>query len=176
MGVFRRVARRLLSPRATPSVSQMGHRAYVGGDGVNWEKIGRLQFNFLVAQGLRPQHVLVDIACGSLRGGVLYIPYLNSGNYLGMDISADLIKAGVDSELGQTLFEIKRPELIVSDSFEFAKFSRQPDFAIAQSLFTHLVGPDICLCMKNLRRFAKNNTRFFATFFESASVAQNPDD
>lgn len=57
-----------------------GPRGYVGG---LWHELGELQFRFLVDQGLRPEHVLLDIACGSLRGGVRFVPYLNPGNYLG---------------------------------------------------------------------------------------------
>lgn len=175
MGVLRQIGRRLLIlTGAANEARHMPHRAYVGGHGANWESIGRLQFNFLVAQGLRPQHVLLDIACGSLRGGILFIPYLNHGNYLGIDSAADLIKAGVDFELGQTLFEIKRPELAVSSCFEFEKFSQRPDFAIAQSLFTHLVEADIHLCMNNLQKFSKKTTRLFATFHESSSIVGNP--
>ena len=48
-------------------VRRLGHRAFVGGDGDLWDRIGRLQFDFLVSQGLRPEHVLLDFACGSLR-------------------------------------------------------------------------------------------------------------
>jgi hypothetical protein len=158
-----------------PRIGQMGYRAYVGGSGARWESIGRLQFYFLVDRGLRPEHVLLDVACGALRGGVLFIPYLEPGNYLGIELAADLIKVGINVELGQTLFESKRPEFVVSGAFEFSRFSKRPDFAIAQSLFTHLIKLEIRLCLENLRKVAKENTRFYATFFEVASPVRNPE-
>ncbi len=34
-----------------------------------WEEIGRLQFVFLVEKGLQPHHEMLDIGCGTLRGG-----------------------------------------------------------------------------------------------------------
>jgi len=46
-------------------IKAAGHRRYVGG---MWEEIGQLQFDYLVSQGLRPEHVFCDVACGSLRG------------------------------------------------------------------------------------------------------------
>lgn len=46
-------------------VASNPHEA-VGGD---WEKIGKLQFEFLVSRGLRPHHRMLDIGCGTLRGG-----------------------------------------------------------------------------------------------------------
>src|SRR5271155_3139558 len=84
-----------------------GPRGFVGG---LWHELGELQFRFLVEHGLRPEHVLLDIACGSLRAGVRLIPYLAEGNYLGIDIDGDLIAHGRDVEIGKTLGAIKKPE------------------------------------------------------------------
>ncbi len=154
------------------SVDNMGHRAYVGGF---WEAIGRLQFRFMIERGLEPQHVFLDVACGSLRGGVRFIPYLEPRCYLGLDMKQQLIDIGIEHELGEKLFALKKPEFVVSDSFEFRRFSKQPDFAIAQSLFTHLTESDILLCLKNLREVAKANTRFYVTFFESGRPVKNPE-
>ena len=50
------------------------HREMVGG---NWEELGKLQFSFMVNfAGLKPDDVLLDLACGSFRAGRLFIPYL----------------------------------------------------------------------------------------------------
>ena len=76
-------------------------------------------------------------------------------------------------ELGETLVKVKKPELIVSDAFEFTRFSKIPDYAIAQSLFTHLTMGDITLCLSKLRTWCKPSTLFFATFFEVDSPARN---
>jgi SAM-dependent methyltransferase len=139
-----------------------------------WYELGELQFRFLVEQGLRPEHVFLDIGCGPLRAGVRLIPYLNPGNYLGMDINEALLVHGRDVEIGPTLFALKIPELAASDHFEFNKFSKRPDFAIAQSLFTHLTMDDIDECLRNLRAFAKSGTAFFVTFAERAQPIVNP--
>jgi len=147
-----------------------GHRDYVGG---LWETVGTLQFRFMVGQGLEPRHVLLDVACGSLRGGVRFIPYLDRGHYLGIDMHRKLIDAGVDKEIGPKLLALKAPEFVVSDQFEFDQFSKQPDFAIAQSLFSHLARLDIQLCLRNLRSIAKPCTRLFASFFETQHPHEN---
>lgn len=165
---------RLLPQRkalGTEPIGGIGPRGFVGG---LWHELGELQFRFLVDQGLRPEHVLLDIACGSLRAGVRLVPYLNTGNYLGIDIMPELIEHGRTAELGPVLCGIKRPEFVVSSSFEFERFSRRPDFAIAQSLFTHLIEPDIAQCLGNLGRFALPTTVLFATFFEVPAPVANP--
>jgi SAM-dependent methyltransferase len=152
-------------------VGSRGHREYVGG---LWEVLGTLQFRYMVQQGLEPQHVLLDIACGSLRAGVRIIPYLDRGNYLGFEIEQRLIDIGIRQELGLQLYEIKRPEFVVSDAFEFERFSKQPDFVLAHAVFTQLTEADILACLENLRRKAKSSTRLYATFNESDGTVQNP--
>jgi|HubBroStandDraft_4_1064222.scaffolds.fasta_scaffold99337_2 SAM-dependent methyltransferase len=146
-------------------LSKEGHREFVGG---LWDEMGQLQFDFLVKQGLRPNHVFLDVACGSLRAGRLLIPYLEPGNYLGIDKYAEVIEAGKAKEISPDLLQFRRPEFVVSDSFEFEKFSKRPDFCIAQSLFTHLRKPEIQGCFRKLAAFVKPGCRFFATYGEAS--------
>ena len=165
--------RRYVSSRSSQRepAGAKGPREYVGG---LWHEMGELQFKFLIEHGLLPEHTLLDIACGSLRLGCRIIPYLNPGNYLGIDINEDLIEHGRTVELGHTLCAIKRPEFVVSGLFEFEKFSKKPDIAIAQSLFTHLIESDIARCLENLFAHRKDNTVLYATFFEVDEPAANP--
>jgi hypothetical protein len=158
-----------LRPRISEreSLAKEGHREFVGG---MWDKVGQLQLDFLIEHGLRPNHVLMDIACGSLRAGHLLIPYLDPGNYLGIDKHSDLIEAGKANEVDPDVLKEHRPEFVVSGCFEFEKFSKQPDFCIAQSLFTHLDKQDIELCFDKLGSFVRPGCKFFATFHE-VSVA-----
>lgn len=153
-----------IPPEGIETINALGHRDYVGG---LWEEIGQLQFDFMVAQGLQPEHTLLDIGCGSLRGGIHFINYVNSNNYLGVDKERELINRGVELELGKELLAEKQPEFIVNNHFGFDKFSKVPDFAIAHALFTHLVEHDIRLCLVNLKKFAGDKPlTFFASFFE----------
>ena len=147
----------------------LGHRRYVGG---MWETIGPLQLAFMAEQGLEPQQCLLDIACGSLRGGAHFIRYLEAGNYLGLDKDAGLIEAGVTKELEPGLLEEKRPEFVMSATFEFDQFSKRPDYSLAQSLFTHIRSEEILLCLRNLRQFVEAGHLCYATFFESGSTIE----
>lgn len=159
-------------PEGAEGIASMGHRQYVGG---NWEAMQELQFKFLLSRGLQAQHTFWDIACGSLRAGVPLIKYLNEGNYHGIDRYQALLDLGVEKELGRAVFESKRPDLVASEEFEFEKFSSPaPDFALAQSLFTHLPDSLISLCLRNLRKFSKAETQFFASFFVVDTPGWNP--
>lgn len=155
-------------------IREMGHRTFVGGDGRFWEEIAKLQYDFMISEGLMPEHVLLDVACGSLRAGRLFINYLAPGNYLGLDKEIDLIIRGVADELGINTFVEKRPVFVVSENFEFNNFTKQPDYVLAQSLFTHLTSAGIYNCLKSLRQFITGKVVFYATFFESLSAYENP--
>jgi ubiquinone/menaquinone biosynthesis C-methylase UbiE len=159
-----------LRPEGKDGIRKLGHREYVGG---MWEEIGRLQFEFLVQQGLKPSHCFLDIACGSLRGGIHFINYLDIGNYLGIDKENKLIELGIEKELGKEIYNNKKPEFVISDKFEFELFSKKPQLSLAQSLFTHLNSNDICRCLEKLRKFVEPGHIFFATFFKGDSSA-NP--
>lgn len=152
-------------------IEQVGHRTYVGG---LWDDIGKLQFNFLVNNGLKPNDVFMDIACGSLRAGIHLIPYLDTGNYLGIDKEKQLIDFGLSKELDEKWLVLKKPEFVVSNQFEFNKFSKIPNYAIAQSLFTHLPPNLINLCFKKLKNHFNKDGVFFATYFISDKKHKNP--
>ena len=161
---YKKVLNKEILKEGNEGIKQVGHRDYVGG---KWEEIGKLQFNYLVSEGLKPKDIFLDIACGSLRAGIHFINYLNKGNYLGIDKEKELIDLGIEKELGKEVSLSKSPEFVVSDKFEFNKFSKIPNYSIAQSLFTHLVEDDIKLCLKNLKEFVGDKPhKFYATFFE----------
>lgn len=50
-------------------------RAYIGPP-TQFDFMGATQFNLLTRLGLREDHTVLDIGCGSLRAGRLLIPYL----------------------------------------------------------------------------------------------------
>ncbi|MDK9694694.1 MAG: Stf0 family sulfotransferase, partial [Sulfurimonas sp.] len=161
-----------LPKEGTVGINEIGHRNYVGG---LWDELGLLQISFLKARGLNADDILLDIACGPLRAGIHFIDYLKVEHYLGIDKEEELIRIGIEKELGIEKVNEKKPEFAVSDSFEFSKFSKVPDYSIAQSLFTHLIEADIQLCLINLKKFIGNKKhKFFATFFEADLVADTP--
>jgi len=155
-------------------IHRIGHRNFVGGDGPFWAKLSELQFQFLSKQGLKPSDVFIDAGCGSLRGGIRFIEYLEPAHYLGLDKHIELIIYGVAKELTVERFQEKRPQFAVSDKFEFDKFRAAPTFGLAQSLFSHLTGADISLCLANLKKRAAIGCRFFATYHSKVEEFANP--
>lgn len=135
-----------------------------------WEEIGKLQFDFLVNNGLQPHHRLLDIGCGTLRGGRHFIKYLNAGNYSGIDISPEAIEYGKQLVEQEGLSE-KQPRLLVSRNkdLRFQEFDGEVfDYLLAQSVFTHLKPEHIEECFQYIGRIMNQDSIFFFTFSAEA--------
>jgi len=141
------------------------HRKVIGGA---WDEMGALQRDFLIAEGLLPGHRLLDVGCGALRGGVTLIPYLDPGKYWGIDKNAALLEVGWSVELADAGLTARQPreQLVGLPDFEFASLGVQFDYAIAQSVFTHLSLNRIRRCLARLAPCMEKGARFYATFFE----------
>ncbi|MEL6386944.1 MAG: class I SAM-dependent methyltransferase [Pseudomonadota bacterium] len=160
-----------LAPQGPEGIAKSGHRKYVGG---LWEEMGQHQLDFLISRGMEPQHRLLDVACGSLRLGVVAIPYLNAGHYLGIEKEEMLIEAGLKEELPKGLADEKSPKFVISSEFEFSKFGVQADYGIAQSLFSHLTPEVIDLCFERLLPAMAPGGKFYGTYFRSDGTFKNP--
>lgn len=156
----------LRNPRKDKPQGRDWHREAVGG---GWEWKGKYQFDFLVSQGLKPTHYLLDIGCGPLRGGVHFIDYLNAGHYYGIEKEESLLNAGRDIELKQYGLEHKAPHLFLIDDFDLSPIPQdiEFDYMLAQSVFTHLLPDLIELCLARVTPRLSRTGVFYATFHES---------
>lgn len=146
------------------------HRGVIGG---LWDEIGRLQLDFLRERGLRPDQYLVDVGCGSLRGGVHLVRYLDRGHYFGVDRHQSLLDAGRTVELPRYGLTDKAPTLVAMADFDLPSLGRTFDVGIGISLFTHLPLNSILRCLLNVDRVLVPGGVFYATFFEDARAARS---
>ena len=147
--------------------TRRGARFAVGG---LWEEVGALQFDFLCGKGLKPRHRLLDIGCGSLRGGLRFIAYLDTENYCGIDINPDILEAG-RQELKAAALAHKKPVIRVNDNLNFDDFEGMRfDFILALAVFTHMPPEDIEICLKNIHKVMAPGALFFATYYDDRAV------
>lgn len=137
-----------IKPEAVPRYLGLGlpagadhYRAYVGPPD-DYDLISAMTFNLLTTLGLRQHHTILDVGCGSLRVGRLLIPYLNTGNYVGIEPNKWLVEKGIQYETGQDQIHIKQPQFYYSDSTEDLPSDKLYDFVVAQSIFSHC-GPNL---------------------------------
>ena len=129
----------------------MNYRGFVGRE-EQYDLIGAMQFNLLTTLGLRDYHKFLDIGCGSLRGGRLFIPYLNKGCYCAIEPEKWLVEDGFNNEIGVSIIEIKAPRFVHSFDYPVDSFGEKFDFILAQSIFTHAPQEDIVKCMKKVQQ------------------------
>ena len=141
------------------------HEAAVGSKTrESWLKLGQMQFDYRVGHGLKPDMRMLEIGCGNLRAGRLFIDYLDAGNYYGTDISPDILLAaqrtvtefGLQSRLPYlTLVDDMRLEFLPDSYF---------DVVHAHSVFSHSPIEVIDECLANIGRIMTPGGFFDFTF------------
>jgi SAM-dependent methyltransferase len=107
------------------------------GSGDLWVVTRRFQFDFLLARGLRPEHRLLDIGCGTLRGGIPLIDYLQAEHYIGIEARGQIL-IEARKELAEAGLEHKRPLLIHASEPEELKLEVPVDYVWAFEVLIHL--------------------------------------
>jgi SAM-dependent methyltransferase len=141
------------------------YRAYVG-RAEHYDLIAALQFSLLSLLGLRESHYLLDVGCGSLRGGRLFIPYLQASHYYGLEPNRWLIEEAIAKEIGRDLVTIKRPCFAYNDRFDLGVFEIDFDFILAQSIFSHTGPTQLRQCLRSVGQVLKQEGLLVATFVE----------
>ena len=136
-----------------------------------WDELGDRQLHYLVINGLRPEHSLLDLGCGTLRGGRRFIRYLAPGRYTGFDLSANALQAGRDLIEAEKL-STKQPRLVLNDArdLRFAPFAGERfDFVLAHAVFTQLMPEHIEECFAHVGAIMHEHSVFFFTFRPAAA-------
>lgn len=141
------------------------YRSFVG-PMENYDVVSAMQFNLLTFLGLREEHQVLDVGCGSLRAGRLLIAYLRSGRYFGIEPEQWLIDEGIRNETGQDLIKIKQPKFSNDRDFTLTIFREQFDFILAQSVFSHAAQRHIRRCLAEAQKVMKPSAMFAATYFQ----------
>ena len=129
----------------------MWHRRFVGAkDNERWQAMGLAQMQLLREHGMDHRSRLLDVGCGSLRLGVHAIPWLMPHHYIGVDISERLVRTGIKRELSRVRgWQFHKPRFVITDCFDLEDIERV-DYAIAQSVFTHLGTRSIERCLQSV--------------------------
>lgn len=163
----KRPVRRALPDRYLRYFDPDWHRRTIRRNIGYWDYLGKLQLDYLVERGLEPEHHLLDVGCGPLRAGVHFIRYLETGHYAGVDKRGNVLETARAVELPRYGIEDKEPQLLATDHFEFGKLGKRFDYAIAQSVFTHLPLNSIIRCLVEMSRVLNPGGKFYATIYEN---------
>ncbi|GLW06129.1 methyltransferase [Microtetraspora sp. NBRC 13810] len=129
-----------------------------------WNALGRMQFDYLVGHGLRPDMRMLEIGCGNLRAGRLFIDHLQPSCYYGVDISPDILMAAQEVLADYGLRD-KLPHLTPVRDLRLA-FLPDAHFDVvhAHSVFSHSPLHVIEECFAHVGRVMKPDAWFDFTF------------
>ncbi|MEU6670099.1 methyltransferase [Streptomyces sp. NPDC046727] len=132
-----------------------------------WLETGKMQFDYLVEHGLRPDDRVLEIGCGNLRAGWRLIDYLDTGHYYGIDISPDVLVAAKKTLVMQGI-QSKVPHLTLVQDLKL-DFLPAGYFTVvhAHSVFSHTPPEDIEECLANVRRVMAPEGFFDFTFYRT---------
>ncbi len=130
--------------------------------------LAAFQFNLLTRLGLREEDYLLDIGCGPLRAGRLFIPYLLPGRYFGIEPRRDDVLHGIETELGQDLVRLRRPTFDYGSDLGFSRFGQQFDFLLANSVFSHAPVHAIRSGLREAAKVMRPDALFLASFMRGS--------
>lgn len=102
-----------------------------------WEMKRDFQIKFLQAMNLMPKDYLLDIGCGTLRGGLPLIAYLQAGHYFGLEAREEALNEG-RKELREASLEEKSPVLFLSDDISQLTIDQSFNYIWAFSVLMHM--------------------------------------
>lgn len=126
-----------------------------------WKMKQKFQIKFLMEFGLLPHHNFLDIGCGTLRGGIPIINYLNTENYHGIEVRENVLHEA-RKELLESGLEKKKPNLTLFDDFKLLNFSMKFDVIFAFSVLIHLEDSILEKCFEFIQRNLSSNGVFYA--------------
>jgi SAM-dependent methyltransferase len=132
--------------------------------GSNWDFGAATQFALMFFLGLRQDHYLLDIGCGSLRVGRLLMVYLLPGHYYGVEPHRWAIDVMLEEEVGREFLSKRKPVLSDDSGFNLSAFGREFDFILAHSIFTHATQAQVRKCLNEVAKALKPMGIFAATY------------
>jgi SAM-dependent methyltransferase len=149
---------------------QLADTVFLGGPVADFEAVGRLQLIVLLREGLAPRSNLLDVGCGSLRGGYWFIHLLEPGRYYGIEPDRAMLQAGLDDILEPEVVAAKRPTFAHNDDFDLSVFGVEFDYVVARSVWTHAAKHHITTMLDSFRVVAAPGAKLLASYLPAVPL------
>jgi SAM-dependent methyltransferase len=167
--IIGQAARLPLADDSTPDADLSWHRLAAGG---LWSEEGAWVVDFLKRQGLRSDHYVLEVGCGSLSAASRLLPYMQQSHYWGFEKNMELYLAGSQIELPRAGVQVDLGHFIVNDDFDLSSALFPFDLAIASSFFRRLPLNSIARCLAAVIKKLAPGGRFYVTWPDNADPAE----
>ena len=137
---------------------------FTGGPVEAFGKIGRYTLESLQTVGLRPEHTVLDVGCGTLRLGYWLVRFLDPDRYFGLEPNKGYVRIGLEHAIGPELAAEKRPRFDYNESFDFSPFGVHFDFVVARSIFSHASPRLVVRALESFRDNTSENAVMLASY------------
>jgi len=159
--IIRKVGGSLLNRIRMVFATESERRHSMAGPVKLWKMKRRFQIEYLKKVGIKSRHYLLDLGCGTLRGGIPIIKYLQKGHYYGVECREQVLDEG-KKELIEHNFNHKEPILILSDNFSSIECKQSFDYIWAFSVLIHMEDKILDDCLDFVHRHLKPSGFFYA--------------
>ena len=122
---------------------------------------GEKRLNFLKSRGLIETSRFIDYGFGTLRSGIVIIPYLNSHNYWGVDITDKFFDIA-KSRLSQDVLTKKFPRFDKINNKTLLKLKEfNADFLFSDAVAYHIPPFEICDYIENIKTAMSEKTQSY---------------
>jgi SAM-dependent methyltransferase len=135
-----------------------------------WLRRGQMQFDYLINQGLQSGDRVLEIGCGTLAAGRLFIDYLSTGNYYGIDFSPEAV-IGAQQTITEFGLQAKLPHVTLAGDLTLG-FLPSSKFTVVQAdgVFSRAPIDAIGECLAHVGRVMTADAIFDFTVDKAPSV------
>ena len=133
-----------------------------------WRMKREFQINFLISTGLNPSHKFLDLGCGTLRGGIPIIKFLDEKGYWGLDVRQHVLDEAL-KELQLEGLNEKKPILLRVSNYSELEIKQKFDRIFAFSVLIHMSDVILGECLS----FVSTNLSSTGEFFANVNIGED---
>jgi SAM-dependent methyltransferase len=149
---------------------RLAETVFLGGPKHDFERVGRLGFQVLLAEGLRPSSRVLDVGCGALRLGYWLMRFLDPGCYFGIEPQREMLDVGLRQLVEPEVVARAHARFAFNDDFDLSVFGERFDFVIARSIWTHASKTQIAKMLSSFAATSQPLGVFLASYYPASKV------
>jgi SAM-dependent methyltransferase len=148
---------------------RLAQTRFLGGPKRDFERVGRMGLEMLLAEGLTPSSRVLDVGCGALRLGYWVMRFLNPGCYFGIEPQQDMLAAGLEQIVEPEVVQRAEAKFSSNDDFDFSVFGERFDFVVARSIWTHASRAQIAKMLESFAATSSPTGVFMASYYPAGA-------